>query len=77
MGKFKVRDIFDIYNGKGISQEEIEENYGDFIVVQGGAENNGVFDRIDLDYCNRMDYTYIEEMCLTVARSCSAGYVSF
>ena len=76
-GKFKVRDIFDIYNGKGITQEEIEENSGDFIVVQSGSENNGVLGCIDLDYCKKMDYIYTEEMCLTVARSGSAGYVSF
>lgn len=74
---FSVNDILDIYNGKGITQEEIEENTGSFSVVQSGAENNGVLGLIDLEYCKKMNYTYSEEMCLTVARSGSAGYVSF
>ena len=74
---FKVNDIFKLYNGKGITKEEIEYNQGDFIVVQSGEENNGCIGKIDRDYCNKMGYTYTEEPCLTVARSGSAGYVSY
>lgn len=74
---FKVNDIFKLYNGKGITKEEIEYNQGDFIVVQSGEENNGCIGKIDKDYCNKMGYTYTEEPCLTVARTGSAGYVSY
>ena len=75
--EFQVKDILDIYNGKGITQQEIEDNPGNFVVVQSGAENNGVLGYIDFDYCKSKGYTYDTEMCLTVARSGSAGYVSF
>ncbi|EOJ7850060.1 restriction endonuclease subunit S [Campylobacter upsaliensis] len=74
---FQVKDILSIHNGKGITTEEIEENAGDFAVVQSGEENNGVLGKIDLDYCKSKGYTYTEKPCLTVARSGSAGFVSF
>lgn len=74
---FLVKDILKIYNGKGITQEEIEEHPGSFPVVQSGADNNGVLGFIDLEYCKEMNYTISEEMCLTVARTGSAGYISF
>lgn len=74
---FKVNDIFKLYNGKGITKEEIEYNQGDFIVVQSGEDNNGCIGKIDKDYCNKMGYIYTEEPCLTVARTGSAGYVSY
>lgn len=75
--EFKVSSIFTIHNGKGITKEEIEDNEGDFTVVQSGEENNGVLGKINLDYCKSMNYTLSEKPCLTVARSGSAGYVSF
>lgn len=74
---FQVKDILSIHNGKGITTEEIEENAGDFAVVQSGEENNGVLGKIDLNYCKSKGYTYTEKPCLTVARSGSAGFVSF
>lgn len=74
---FKVRDIFKMYNGVGITKEEIEDNQGDFIAVQSGEENNGCIGKIDKEYCKSMGYTYTEEPCLTVARSGSAGFVSY
>lgn len=74
---FKVSKIFTILNGKGITKEEIFDNQGNFIAVQSGEENNGVIGRIDLDYCKEMGYTYSKKPCLTVARSGSAGLVSF
>lgn len=74
---FKVSSIFKIYNGKGITKEEIEENAGSFAVVQSGEENNGVLGKIDKRYCISMGYTMSEKPCLTVARSGSAGFVSF
>lgn len=74
---FKLSDIFDIYNGKGITQEEIFDHEGNLNVVQSGEGNNGVLGKIDLDYCIEKKYTYCLGKCLTVARSGSAGYVSF
>lgn len=74
---FKVRDIFKMYNGVGITKEEIEDNQGDFIAVQSGEENNGCIGKIDKEYCKLIGYTYTEEPCLTVARSGSAGFVSY
>ena len=74
--EFKISSVFTIYNGKGITKEEIEENEGNFTVVQSGEENNGVLGKIDLNYCRMMDYTFSEKPCLTVARSGSAGFVS-
>lgn len=75
--EFKVSAIFTIHNGKGITKEEIEENEGDFTVVQSGEENNGVLGKISHEYCETMGYTFCDEPCLTVARSGSAGFVSF
>lgn len=74
---FLVSDIFDIFNGSGITKEEIECNPGDFTAVQSGEENNGCIGKIDRDYCISMGYTYTDEPCLTVARTGSAGYVAF
>lgn len=74
---FSIGRLFTMLNGKGITQEEISENEGDFIAVQSGEENNGVMGKIDLNYCKQMKYTYTEKPCLTVARSGSAGFVSY
>ena len=75
--EFTINDIFRMYNGKGITKEEIEENEGEFIAVQSGEENNGVIGKINKDYCASMGYTMTDYPCLTVARSGSAGFVSF
>ena len=74
---YKVSEIFTIRNGTGITKEEIECNPGDFIAVQSGEENNACIGKIDKNYCIRMGYTYTDEPCLTVARSGSAGFVSY
>lgn len=74
---FQIGKLFTMLNGKGITQEEISDNEGDFIAVQSGEENNGVMGKIDLNYCKSMKYTYSEKPCLTVARSGSAGFVSY
>lgn len=74
---FKLSEIFTLYNGIGITKEEIECNKGDFTAVQSGEENNGCIGKIDKNYCKNMGYTYTEEPCLTVARTGSAGYVSY
>lgn len=74
---FLVADIFDIFNGSGITKEEIECNPGDFTAVQSGEENNGCIGKIDKEYCISMNYTYTDEPCLTVARTGSAGFVGF
>ena len=75
--EFKVSSILTIINGCGITKEEIEENKGDFNAVQSGEENNGVLGKIDKNYCISMKYAISERPCLTVARSGSAGFVSF
>ena len=75
--EYAVSDIFDIYNGSGITKEEIEENPGTFVAVQSGEEDNGRIGMIDYDYCKSKGYTMSEDACLTVARSGSAGFVSF
>ncbi|MBQ7179134.1 MAG: N-6 DNA methylase, partial [Victivallales bacterium] len=75
--EFRLEAILSILNGKGITKEEIDDNPGDFIAVQSGEENNGVLGKIDKDYCIEKEYTYTEKPCLTVARSGSAGFVSF
>ena len=75
--EFKISSIFSIYNGKGITKEEIADHPGTFTVVQSGEDNNGVLGKIDLDYCKDMNYTLSEKPCLTVARSGCAGYVSY
>ena len=74
---FKLSDIFYLYNGAGITKEEIECNPGDFVAVQSGEENNGCIGKIDRTYCKDMGYTYVEEPCLTVARTGSAGFVAY
>lgn len=74
---FQVGRLFTMLNGKGITQDEISDNEGELIAVQSGEENNGVMGKIDLNYCKQMNYTYTEKPCLTVARSGSAGFVSF
>lgn len=74
---FQVSDIFDIFNGSGITKEEIECNPGDFVAIQSGEDNNGCIGKIDRDYCISMNYTFTDEPCLTVARTGSAGYVAF
>lgn len=75
--EFKVGDIFSILNGRGITQEEITENIGTFPAIQSGEENNGVIGKIDLDYCKFNNYVFCESPCLAVARTGSAGFVSF
>lgn len=75
--EFTVSDLFEIINGKGITVEEIENHPGDFEAVQSGEGNNGVMGRISKAYCIDREYSYCEEPCLTVARSGSAGYVSY
>lgn len=74
---FTVGKLFNLYNGKGITKEEIECNSGELIAVQSGEENNGCIGKIDKSYCAAMGYTYTNEPCLTVARTGSAGFVAF
>lgn len=74
---FPAADIFFLYNGSGITKEEIEDNPGSFPAVQSGADNNGCIGYISKDYCKTVNYTYVEEPCLTVARTGSAGFVAF
>ena len=74
--EFTVNDILMIINGKGITNEEIEDNPGDFEAVQSGEGNNGVMGLIDRGYCREMGYSFCMEPCLSVARSGTSGFVS-
>ena len=74
---FRVSSILMVIDGSGITKEEIEDNVGEFNAVQSGEENNGVLGKIDKDYCLSQNYAISEKPCLTVARSGSAGFVSY
>lgn len=74
---FLVSDVLVLYNGSGITKEEIEENPGNFAAIQSGADNNGCIGYISKEYCKAKNYTYVEEPCLTVARTGSAGFVAY
>lgn len=74
---FQVSSVFNVINGKGVTEEEINENVGSLMAIQGGASNNGCLGKISLDYCKEQKYKVIEEYCLTVARVGSAGCVNF
>lgn len=75
--EFHVGKIFTLMNGKGITKEEIELNPGDLPAIQSGEENNGVLGKISESYCREMKYTVTKKQCLTVARTGSAGFVSY
>lgn len=75
--EFRVGRIFTMLNGKGITKEEIEINSGDLPAIQSGEENNGVLGKISESYCKEMNYTMTLKPCLTVARTGSAGFVSY
>ena len=74
---FRVDYIFEILNGKGITTQEISEHQGELAAVQSAESDNGIIGYIDEDYCIEMNYTFVKVPCLTVARSGSAGYVTF
>lgn len=76
--KYKVSDIFNFFiNGKGLTEQEIKDNPGKLVAVQSSSENNASMGFIDEIYCKEMKYKIISQPCLTVARSGSAGFVSF
>ena len=75
--EFLVSSIFEIRNGRGITAEEVAENPGTLNAVQSGEENNGVMGSISSEYCEKMNYVYSQNMVLTVARTGTAGFVSF
>ena len=75
---FIVSDVFNPFiSGIGLTEQEIKDNPGDFPAVQSGSENNACMGFIDLEYCKQKKYKYIQKQCLTVARSGSAGFVSY
>lgn len=74
---FRISSILTIIDGSGITKEEIEDNEGELNAVQSGEGNNGVLGKIDKDYCISQEYAISEKPCLTVARSGSAGFVSY
>lgn len=75
--EFRLSQILTLKNGKGITSEEIEMNPGSLKAIQSGEDNNGVIGYIDIEYCISKGYTYSVKPCLTVARTGSAGFVSF
>ena len=75
--EFNLSKILSIRNGKGITTEEVESNPGNLKAVQSGEKNNGVIGLIDVNYCINNGYTICLDPCLTVARTGSAGFVSF
>lgn len=75
--EFTIGDLFDIKNGKGLTNAEIEENPGNIDCIQGGETQNGSIGQINKDYCNEKNYIVIDDMCLTVARVGTAGCVNF
>lgn len=76
-GEFRVGDLFEIVNGSGITKEEIEDHPGELKAIQSGEENNGCIGMIDQQYCIDKKYAVYEKPVLTVARSGSAGFVSY
>lgn len=75
--EFRVKDIFKIVNGKGITKDEIADYPGDIEAIQSGADNNSVLGKIDKDYCKSVGYKIISNSCLSVARSGTSGYVAY
>lgn len=75
--EFTLSKILYLSNGKGITAEEIESHPGNLNAVQSGEDNNGVIGEIDIEYCAEKAYIYTTDPCLTVARTGSAGFVSF
>lgn len=74
---FKIGDLFEIKNGKGITKLEIFEHAGKLPAIQSGEDNFGLIGYLDKDYCLEKKYTISKGECLTVARSGSSGYVGY
>ena len=66
---FKIEDIFEIKNGYGITKEDIELCQGNIPAIQGGDENNGILGFLK----ENLNFLFINEPCLTLARVGSAG----
>lgn len=75
--EFRLSSIMNVFNGKGLTDDEIIENKGLLPAIQGGESNMGILGYIDKHYCKSQNYIVIEEPCLTVARVGTAGYVSY
>ena len=76
--KKKVSDIFKPFiSGKGLTEQEIKDNPGNLVAVQSSSDNNACMGFIDEEYCVEKGYKIVKTPCLTVARSGSAGFVSY
>lgn len=75
--QFRVGDLFKIFNGKGITKNEISQHPGSLPAIQSGEENNGCIGYINEAYCQEQNYTISNGACLTVARSGSSGFVAY
>ncbi|MDR2568008.1 MAG: hypothetical protein LBC44_01720 [Mycoplasmataceae bacterium] len=78
IAKYKVSEIFEIINGKGITDEEISEIAdGDIPCIQGGEQNNGILGYFSKKQIGDKKYKYIDEPSLTLSRVGSAGAINF
>ena len=75
--EYFIGDIFNIRNGKGITQHEIYQHPGSLPAIQSGAEHNGCIGYISKEYCISRQYTLSDGACLTVARSGSSGHITY
>ena len=73
---FKIKDIFKIINGKGITLEEIEENPGNIPAIQGGESNNGILGKMSNIFIGDKNYCYINVPFLSLARVGSSGCIN-
>ena len=74
---FQVGKIFTIRNGKGITQEDLALQQGTFPAVQSAGDTHGVVGTRDWEDGASRGAGEGGGACLTVARSGSAGFISF
>lgn len=74
---FKVGEIFNIFNGKGITKSDFRKySNGTIPCIQGGEFNNGVLGYFPEKLCQNKKYCFIDEICISVARVGSVGAVN-
>lgn len=76
--EFQIGELFDIFNGKGITKSELRKYTNEIIpCIQGGEFNNGVLGYFPTKLQNNSKYCFIDEMCISLARVGSGGAVNF
>jgi len=75
--EFRVGELFDIFNGKGITKSDLRA-YSDGIIpcIQGGEFNNGILGYFPERLKKNKNYCFIGETCISLARVGSAGAVN-